>query len=254
MPAPVEASVRLFAMAISRFVEHGDADIHYLDTDGDDRGAPIVFVPGMTDVADDYREVMPLFGRRTVVVEVRGHGKSNAPASGYDLSTLSDDVGAVVDAVTDGLVHLVTFSRGTSAAIAWALEHSERVASLAIGDYIPEERVLPPGVAQRLLSGRWRGSPVRGRLDINAANKTFEAAQPRSFWKPLARLAIPLLVVRSDERVLIGDAEWARFKQVFRDAQLVEFPDSPHDIFRPDRRRYPLLVRDHVDRADGLVR
>jgi hypothetical protein len=55
-------------MAISRFVDHGDARIHYLDTGGDDHGAPIVFVPGMTDVADDYSEVMPLFGRRTVVV------------------------------------------------------------------------------------------------------------------------------------------------------------------------------------------
>jgi pimeloyl-ACP methyl ester carboxylesterase len=241
-------------MAISRFVEHGDARIHYLDTDGDDRGAPVAFVPGMTDIADDYREVMPLFGRRTVVIEVRGHGKSNAPASGYDLSTLSDDVGAVVDAVTDGPVHVVTFSRGTSAAIAWAVEHSERVVSLAIGDYTPEERVLPSGVSHRLLSGRWRGSPVRERLDIDAANKTFETAQTRSFWEALARLAIPLLVVRSGERVLVGDAEWARYKQMFPDAQLVEFPDSPHDIFRPDRRRYPLLVRDHVNRADGLVR
>lgn len=73
-------------------------------------GAPIVFVPGMTDTAEDYRAVLPLFGRRTVVMELRGHGHSSAPPADYDFATLRDDVGAVVDAVTDGDVHLVTFS------------------------------------------------------------------------------------------------------------------------------------------------
>ncbi|MDT5330641.1 MAG: hypothetical protein QOF31_1938, partial [Mycobacterium sp.] len=82
-------------MVSSRFTYNGDVRIHYLDSGGDDRGAPIVFVPGMTDIADDYVEVMPLFGRRTIVVELRGHGKSGAPVNGYDLTTLSGDVGAV---------------------------------------------------------------------------------------------------------------------------------------------------------------
>src|ERR1700682_5368722 len=127
-------------MVNSRFTDNGDARIHYLDSGGDDRGAPIVFVPGMTCVADDYREVLPLLGRRAVVVEIRGHGKSGSPMSGCGLGTLGADVGAGVDAVTHGPVHIMTFSRGTSYAIAWALEHPNRVRSLAIGDYIPEER------------------------------------------------------------------------------------------------------------------
>jgi pimeloyl-ACP methyl ester carboxylesterase len=204
----------------------------------------------MTDIADDYIEVVPLFGRRTVVVELRGHGKSGAPVSGYDLTTLSGDVGAVVDAVTDGPIHMVTFSRGTSYAVAWALAHPDRVLSLAIGDYIPEERVLPTGVSHRLLNGRWRGSPVHKRLNTDAANKTFLAARARSFWEELSRLKIPLLVIRSGNSVLVGDDEWARYKQQFPDAHLVEFHDSPHDIFRPDRGRYPQLVREHVERAE----
>jgi pimeloyl-ACP methyl ester carboxylesterase len=248
MSAP---SFKLFVMVNSRFTDNGDARIHYLDSGGDDRGAPIVFVPGMTDIADDYIEVMPLFGRRTLVVELRGHGKSGAPVSGYDLRTLSDDVGAVVDAVTDGPIHMVTFSRGTSYAVAWALAHPDRVLSLAIGDYTPEERVLPPRVAHRLLSGRWRGSPVHERLDIDAANKTFGAANARSFWEALSPLKIPLLVVRSGNSVLVDDVEWARYRRLFPSAELIEFPDSPHDIFRPERARYPRLVREHVERADA---
>jgi pimeloyl-ACP methyl ester carboxylesterase len=234
----------------SRHVSHDDADIHYLDSGGDDNGAPIVFVPGMTDVADDYLEVVPLFGRRVVVVEIRGHGLSSAPAVGYDLSARSGDVGAVVDAVTDGPVHLVTFSRGTSYAIGWALGHPDRVLSIAIGDYVPEEIVLTTTQSQHLLDGRWRGTPVRERLDERAAAQTFHAARSRSMWEPLAALRIPLLAVRSGHSVLVTDDAWARYRELFPDARLVQFDDSPHDIFRPDRGRYPRLVREHVDGID----
>ena len=207
-------------------------------------------VPGMTCVADDYAAVLPLFGRRTVVVDIRGHGRSSSPDSGYDFASLSADVGAVVDAVGAGPVHVATFSRGTTYAVGWVLGHPERVRSLSIGDYIPEERVLPEAISRRLLDGRWRGSPVSERLDETAALKQFHAAHPRSFWDDLARLKLPLLVARSGDRVLVGDTEWSRYRTMFPDAQLVEFPDSPHDIFRPDRGRYPRLVQQHVDRVD----
>src|SRR5690606_31314081 len=125
--------------ARAHFATNGDTRLHYLDSGGNDRGAPIVFVPGFTCVADDYAEVLPVFGRRVVVVELRGHGRSDAPESGYDSTVLASDVGTVVDAVTDGPVHLVTFSRGTPYALMWALEHRDRVRSVSIGDYVPEE-------------------------------------------------------------------------------------------------------------------
>ena len=204
----------------------------------------------MTDIAADYTAVLPLFGRRAFVLDLRGHGRSAAPATGYDLADLSTDVGAVVDAVTDGPVHVVTFSRGTTYGIAWAIENAARVRSLAIGDYIPEERALPESISRRLLDGRWRGTPVSERLDEDAALKTFRAAHGRSFWQALAGLQLPLLVVRSGDSILVSDEDWSRYETLFPSAQLVELDDSPHDIFRPDRARFPRLVREHVDRAD----
>ncbi len=108
----------------------------------------------------------------------------------------------------------------------------------------------PTGLSRRLLDGTWRGSPVSERVDDDAGAKTFQAARQRSFWEALARLQLPLLVVRSGERVLVTDEEWSRYKTLFPHAQLIEFGDSPHDIFRPDRGRYPRLVAEHADRAD----
>ena len=235
-------------MVHSRFAANGDTRIHYLDSGGPDRGAPIVFVPGMTDIADDYTEVMPLLGRRAIVVELRGHGRSDAPDGGYDLESLAADVGAVVDAVTDGPAHIMTFSRGTTYALGWAVAHPDRVLTLAIGDYVPEEIVLPDPHMHRLLNGRWRGTPVRERLNYEAAVKTFRAAQRRSFWEPLTTLQFPMLVVRSPNSPLIDEAAWARYKRSFPDAHLHEFHDSPHDIFRPDRGRYPKLVHELTNR------
>ncbi len=170
---------------------------------------------------------MPLFGRRVVVGEVRGHGQSSSPVDGYDLATLNSDVGAVVDAVADGPIHLVTFSRGTSWAVGWTIEHPDRVRSVSIGDYVPEERVLTSAMSRRLLDGRWRGTPVRERLDSNAAMKTFLAAQARSMWDPFSRLQPPLLVVRSGNSVLTSGTDWSRYRQLFPNAQLVDFDDSP---------------------------
>ena len=240
-------------MIESRFAANGDVRLHFLDSGGDERGAPVVFVPGFTDVADDYVEVLPLLGRRTVVVELRGHGRSGTPESGYESTTLASDVGAVVDAVTDGPVHLMTFSRGTPYALIWALRHPERVRSLSIGDYVPEEITLPDGVATFLLDGRWRGTPVHERVDRDAGAAILQAAQRQSFWEALAQWQPPLLVVRSPNSPLIDDAAWVRYRELFPAAQLHLFSDSPHDIFRPDRSRFPALVREHVDAVDVMV-
>lgn len=239
-------------MTTSRFTDHGGVRLHFLDSGGDDHRAPIVFVPGMTDVAEDYTETLRWFGRRVLVVELRGHGRSGAPpAVGYDFDTLCGDVGAVVDAVTDGPVHVATFSRGTTYGVGWTLRHPDRVRSIAIGDYVPEERVLTGDASRFLLDGRWRGSAVRERLDEDAALQTFGAARARSMWEPLARLAIPLLAARSTSSPLITDADWARYRDLFPDAELVVFDDSPHDIFRPDRARFPRLVGAHADRGSA---
>jgi pimeloyl-ACP methyl ester carboxylesterase len=142
----------------------------------------------------------------------------------------------------------MTFSRGTTYAIAWAVAHPDRVRSISIGDYVPAEIVLPDAHVHQLLNGRWRGTPVRERLDYQAGINTFRAARGWSFWEQLSRLQLPLLVVRSPSSPLIDDDAWARYKWLFPDAQLHEFHDSPHDIFRPDRGRYPKLVRELTNR------
>ncbi|PRC47927.1 alpha/beta hydrolase, partial [Mycobacterium sp. ITM-2017-0098] len=196
-------------------------------------GAPVIFVPGFTCVADDYLEILPVLGRRTVVVELRGHGRSTAPDGPFDSDALAADVGVVVDAVTAGPVHLMTFSRGTTYALGWALANRGRVRSISIGDYVPEEIELADDVIFGLLDGRWRGTPVSERVDGDAAVATLRAARSQSFWEPLSQWQPPLMVVRSPNTPVVSDADWDRYRALFPAAKLHEFVDSPHDIFRP---------------------
>jgi non-heme chloroperoxidase len=218
----------------------------------------VVFVPGMTDVAADYDSLAGVIDRRTIVIDLRGHGLSDAPADGYGMAEHVGDIDAVVNAAVgpDRPVHLMTFSRGTGYAFGWIDEHRERVLSLSIGDYPAREIAIPVTVADTLLQSTWRGTPVSERLDRGAAVGKFAASRDHPRWDLVAAIAaggVPVLVVRSTAAAPMTDDDWVRYHQLDVPIELVEFDDSPHDIFRPDRTRYPRLVAELIERADARL-
>jgi non-heme chloroperoxidase len=236
----------------SRFANNDGVAIHYVDATPPvcRSDVPVLFVPGMTDVAADYATMAELLGRRTLVVELRGHGHSDAPRDGYRFDDHVADIAAVAEDAGVSEVHVMTFSRGTCYALGWVAGNRWRVRSLSIGDYPAREIAIPPPVADRLLAGTWRGTPVLDRIDARAARRMFDAAQHRPLWHVLGGLAAPTLVVRSGAGVPVTDDDWALYGAVAHNVERHHFEDSPHDIFRPDRTRYPHLVADLCDRAE----
>jgi pimeloyl-ACP methyl ester carboxylesterase len=99
----------------------------------------VVFVHGlvMDNLASWYFTVgAPLAARADVVLyDLRGHGKSERPATGYALADLEADLGALVSSLQlDHPVHLVGNSFGGLLALSFALSHPEAVASLMLVD------------------------------------------------------------------------------------------------------------------------
>lgn len=241
-----------------RSVEHDGAVTHYLDCrPGDGSGLdvpPLVFVPGMTDVADDYRPIAEHTGRRTLVIELRGHGRSTA-TSGWGLEHRVTDIEAVIAAeVDDGPLHVMTFSRGSCYALAWAGEQLDRIRSFTIGDYPAREIRLPREVGHRLVESTWRGTPVTERLDTSAVGEMFDASEARPLWHVVEALVerdVPVTVVRSTAPAPINDDDWERYGRI-GGVRMLCYDDSPHDIFRPDRTRFPRLVAEVA--ADGDAR
>ena len=243
------SATRMARLITSRYVSNGDARLHYLDSGGDDHGAPIVFVPGMTTSPTTTRKSCRYSaagwwcrgtGSRTEQFAGEGIRPRQAEPRRRRRHRRGDRRARSHRDVLKG--NVVRGGMGDRA--------SRTRPVISIGDYVPEERVVTHAASLHLLEGRWRGTPVHERLDVDAAMQTFHAAQSRSMWEPLSRLQPALLVVRSGNSVLVNDADWARYRELFPGVQLVDSDDSPHDIFRPDRERYPRLVRDHDDRVD----
>jgi 3-oxoadipate enol-lactonase len=109
---------------------------------GPEDGRPtVVFIHGL-GVADRsflaFALGMPLATSAvTIHYDLRGHGRSEAPPSGYLAADHADDLVALLDAMAvDGPVHLVGGSYGGAVATWAAMRRPDRVASVFLADGI----------------------------------------------------------------------------------------------------------------------
>jgi non-heme chloroperoxidase len=237
-------------MATERFTDNDGVKIRYLDNEpANPVGLPIIFVPGIVDTADDYVDAITCFGdRRVLVVEMRGRGGSDAPASGYSPGEQAGDIEAVLDANDIDAFHLMTFSRGTTPALELAFKLSERVRTISIGDYLPSEIGLPPDFVDRLWNGRWRGQPNSTRVRRHVLEGLQAASRAREFWSELAALRVPVLVARGTAGGIIDDEREALYRCSIPDIEVVVVEGSDHDLFRPSRTAYPEAVLSFIAR------
>ncbi|MHB9864006.1 alpha/beta fold hydrolase [Streptomyces sp. YIM S03343] len=119
--------------------------------------ATVVLVHGLlTDsLASYYFTVAPAFaatGLDVVMYDLRGHGRSERPPSGYTLDHNIDDLEAMLDRLNiHGPVHLVGNSYGGTIAFGFAARHPGRTASLTLIESEPA-------------TGQW-AAKLRGILD-----------------------------------------------------------------------------------------
>lgn len=66
--------------------------------------------------------------------DMRGHGASSMPPSQYRLRDLAEDFAALLDHLQIERAHVVGHSHGARVAMAFAMAHPERVASLTVAD------------------------------------------------------------------------------------------------------------------------
>jgi pimeloyl-ACP methyl ester carboxylesterase len=103
------------------------------------QGAPVVFLHGlvMDNLSSWYFTVANRVAQthQSILYDLRGHGRSERPATGYQVSTMVADLNALLDALdVKTAVTLVGNSFGGLLAVAFALSHPERVAALVLVD------------------------------------------------------------------------------------------------------------------------
>lgn len=82
--------------------------------------------------------------RNVLLYDLRGHGRSSTPPSGYRLPAMADDLDALMSHLGIGQAHLVGHSFGARVALAYAGMHPDKVRSLVVAD--TQIRAFQPAV------------------------------------------------------------------------------------------------------------
>jgi pimeloyl-ACP methyl ester carboxylesterase len=110
--------------------------------------------------------------RRAVALDLRGHGKSEAPRNGeYSMEAQAEDVSAVADALALKRFALVGHSMGAGVALAYAGAHPERVTHFLLADPIGDGTQTPEAEVRPFLEA----------LDSPAYTETIEG-----YWSSIA--------------------------------------------------------------------
>jgi pimeloyl-ACP methyl ester carboxylesterase len=243
-------------MIVERFTTLSGVRIRYLDNaPAEPAGLPILFSPGFTDFADEYTEVLDFFGsRRVLVVEVRGRGGSESPASGYSAGEHADDLRAVLDAERIDRFHLMTFSRGTTWGLDLVLADPDRCASISIGDYWAREKGFAGNqqVVEQVLASRFRGKPMSERVPSHVVRELFGASHDRDLFDELGATGIAVLVATGTEPgCILNDTTVREWRERIAGVELITIDGAGHDLFRPDRFAYPGAVAQFVIAAES---
>jgi pimeloyl-ACP methyl ester carboxylesterase len=114
--------------------ELNDARLFY--TDQGEGDPPMLFVHGFTCDSNDWIWQLCHFEttHRVVAADLRGHGRSSAPDTGYDALTYAADLAALLDLLDCPPVVAVGHSMGGLVVSALAVEHPERVRAVVAVD------------------------------------------------------------------------------------------------------------------------
>jgi pimeloyl-ACP methyl ester carboxylesterase len=238
------------------FVSNG-VEIAYSDFEPltEDRREPIVLIHGFASthavnwLFTQWVKTLTEDGRRTVVLDNRGHGKSQKlyDPSQYSLDLMAKDVFGLLDHLAIERADVMGYSLGARIGVVMALQQPDRVRSLilgGIGQYLVEEDGLPNGLAEAMEIERiediddpmlkiFRGFAESTRSDLAAlaacvrgARKPFDAAL-------LGKVAQPVLICAGTRDDVAGDPH--PIQPLFRNARVVDIPGRDHNRAVGDR-------------------
>jgi pimeloyl-ACP methyl ester carboxylesterase len=130
------------------FADVRGAELFFTD-EGTDK-EPMVFVHGFSCDSHDWSWQLPHFGssHRVIATDLRGHGRSSAPADGYEVSSLAADVATLLDQLDTGPVIAVGHSLGGAIVASLGVERPDLVKCVVAvdpGHLLPDEAA--PGLA-----------------------------------------------------------------------------------------------------------
>lgn len=220
---------------------------------------------------------------RVVAFDLRGHGDSDQPATGYEVEDFARDLEAAVPALGLNRFDLVGSSLGSRIALMYAARNPAVVRRLVVVDLSFE---MPEDAQQRMINGHrsrprrfartdevldWsRSNPSRarwtaamheemGRYELkpaadggwtwryspDAAIQALAAAR-RNMWPFAESLAMPTLLLRGAQSPVLTPASAAEMSKRIPNCTLVEVPGAGHGVPRDNPDDFNKKVLDFV--------
>jgi pimeloyl-ACP methyl ester carboxylesterase len=131
-----------------RFVRLDDGDVHVAQ-DGDPGAHALLLIHGTAASTAWWDPVIPQLASdyRVIRIDMAGHGRSSAPAGGYDIPAQARRAGAVLDRLGVGQLTVIGHSTGGYVATALAGQRSGLVSALALINTCPDlDAVMDQGL------------------------------------------------------------------------------------------------------------
>jgi len=235
----------------------------YWDEQGS--GDPILLIMGLGYPSYLWHRTRPTLKERyrTIALDNRGSGQSDAPAGPYSIALMASDAAAALDAAGVERAHVFGLSMGGMIAQEFALQYPARVRSLILGCTAPggpnavraEKRVTeilmgiglgPEEHARAMRPYVYDSSAPLERIEEGLAIRRQWFPKPEAYkaqlqgiyaWEAYSRLqkiAAPTLVIHgeTDQLVPVGNGELIAAR--INGSQLVKLPHASH-IFTTDQ-------------------
>jgi 3-oxoadipate enol-lactonase len=244
------------------FAENDGVKIYW---DAQGSGAPVLLMAGLGRASNTWYRTRPVLAERyrTIVMDNRGAGQSDAPPGPYSIEQMASDAAAVLKAASVNTAHVFGLSMGGMIAQEFALKYPSKVRSLILGctttggrESVPAEKAAQQvmitrspnpdefGAALRPYiyhpstpAERIEEDMVRRRKWYPSSEAYFAQLQAISAWDAghrIAEIGAPTLVIHGQNDRLIPVENATLIAGRIRDARLVIIPKASH-VFTTDQ-------------------
>jgi len=244
------------------FVENQGAKI-YWDEQGS--GEPLLLIMGLSYPSYMWHRSRPVLAQRyrTIALDNRGAGQSDAPPGVYSIVFMASDAAAVLDAAGVESAHVFGVSMGGMIGQEFALQYPKRVRSLILGctaaggphaakaepaalQTLMRQDMTPEESKEAIIPFIYDAATPRERIDEDMAIRMKWYPSPQGYggqlqgifgWEAYSRIAqitAPTLIIHGETDRLIPPANASLIAERIPGAKLKLIPHASH-IFETDQ-------------------
>ncbi len=260
------------------YLQVGDVALYYERVG---QGEPVVFIHGLGSSARGWAFQVPFFSQeyQVVVLDVRGHGRSEKPPGPYSIPQSAEDVAGLIERLGTIPAHVVGLSMGGMIGLQLAVAHPELVRTLVVVNSVPHmvlrnwrgrfqiwRRLLVTPLFGRRRVGEVLGQWLFPRPEQGESRELFvqrwEERDPRAYsetlrgmvgWnveEQLGTITCPVLVVGGDGDYTPTEIK-AAYAQRIPQGEMVVIEDSQHETPLDQPEKFNRTVRAFLQRFSG---